>query len=230
MNSALKSFAGAVGHDHVWRQLRAKPSVGKLRPVLFLDRDGVVVEEVNYLHRIADVKFIDGVVETVIAARLSGWRVAMVTNQAGIGRGFYGWDEFALVNQFILDWLDSRCASIDAVLACPHHPEGTGVYGHPDHPMRKPNPGMLLSAAEMLNGDLANSLIVGDTVADIQAGKRAGLLHGFHVLTGHGLRYRSESEALTTSDFAVHVIADLGEDDLRRTLLSAVGNVLEGIE
>lgn len=218
MNGMVENHAAFVGRDHVWRQLRAKPAFSERRPIFFLDRDGVVVEEVNYLHRIADVRFIAGIAETVVAARQAGWRVAMVTNQAGIGRGYYDWEEFATVNRFILDWLDTRGAVIDAVLATPHHPEGNSPYGHPDHPMRKPNPGMLLAAAEMLNGDPTNSLIVGDNAADLLAGQRAGLRQGFQVLTGHGLRYRAESEALAASDFAVHVIADAGDAGLRRAL------------
>lgn len=223
MISSVENPAAFVGQDRVWRQLRTTPASSELRPILFLDRDGVVVEEVNYLHRIEDVRFVDGVAKTIVAFRQSGWLVAVVTNQAGIGHGYYGWDEFAAVNEFILNWLDHRGAVLDAVLSVPHHPEGLGVYRHPNHPMRKPNPGMLLTAAEMLNGDLTKSLIVGDNAADLLAGQRAGLRQGFAVLTGHGPRYRVASEALASPRFAVNVVANAGDPGLLRVLKANCG-------
>lgn len=213
----LKSF---IGQDQIWRQLRTMILFEELRPVLFLDRDGVVVEEVDYLHRVADVRFIKGIVDTVVVARQAGWRIAMVTNQAGIARGIYDWGEFAVVNEYILAWLDSKGAIVDVVLATPHHPEGLGIYQHTDHPMRKPNPGMLLDATKILNGDVERSLIVGDNVSDLMAGQRAGLRQGFAVMTGHGSRYRQESEALASSVFSVCVIDDVGDANLRHVLAS----------
>jgi len=216
MNIEAKNLKLFVGLDHIWRQSRTKSQFSELKPILFLDRDGVIVDEVNYLHRISDVKFIAGVAETVVIARQAGWRIAMITNQAGIGRGYYSWDEFAIVNQFILECLDSQGAIIDAVLATPHHSEGINAYKHPNHIMRKPNPGMLLETAEMLKGDLNNSLIVGDNVTDLLAGQRANLKQGFHVLTGHGTNYQVESESLMTSDFNVQVISDISDKRLRQ--------------
>lgn len=207
-----------VRPDLVWVQARHGFVDKSPAPVLFLDRDGVIVEEVNYLHRVEDVRFIDGVAENIAAARRRGWRVAMVTNQAGIGRGYYRWEQFAEVNAFILDWLDGQGALIDVVLAAPYHPEGLAAYRHPDHPMRKPNPGMLLAVADMLKVDLANSVIVGDNVTDLMAGKRAGLGRGVAVLTGHGGSYRTEAVALASDQFAVSILPSAGDAGLQCVL------------
>ncbi len=200
-----------VGPDLIWRQWRTAFLGSELRPILFLDRDGVLVDEVEYLHRIEDVHFIEGVEATVRAAREQGWRVAVVTNQAGIGRNYFSWKDFAAVNEYMLNWLDERGAVVDAVVATPHHSDGLGKYRHPDHPMRKPNPGMFQMVAEMLKGDLQSSLIVGDNVADLLAGKRSGLRRGFAVLTGHGPRYRAECEAISSPFFTVTVVANAAD-------------------
>lgn len=227
MISATEVHARFVGTDHVWRQWRTQPTGAARRPILFLDRDGVMVDEVNYLHRIEDIHFIEGAAETVATFKRAGWAVVIVTNQAGIGRGYYGWGEFGAVNDFILRWLDSRGAAVDAVLAVPHHPDGVDDYRHPSHPMRKPNPGMLLDVAEVLNGDLSRSMIVGDHATDLLAGQRAGLYRGFAVLTGHGKKHRLESEALSSPQFSVQVIRDIGDEVLLSVLESSV--VMEGV-
>lgn len=161
-------------------------------PCLFLDRDGVLVEETNYLHRIEDVVLIPSVVEGVAKANSLGLAVAMVTNQAGIGRGYYEWREFELVQQHILDACASVGARFDLILACAYHAEGIPPYKHEAHLWRKPAPGMLLEAARVLGVDLSTSHIVGDTLADLAAGAQAGLPGGTLVLTGHGEREWSE--------------------------------------
>lgn len=215
---AENESAPFVREDGCWVQSRLLFEPSQLAPILFLDRDGVVVEEVNYLHRIEDVRFLSGVVELITLARAAGWRVALVTNQAGIGRGYYCWDEFAAVNEYILSALDHQGAFIDAVLAVPHHPEGLDVFRHPDHPMRKPNPGMLLAAGLILKGDFSRSIIVGDNTSDLLAGQRAGLRRGFAVLSGHGQRYREESEQLNSSNFSVRVVEDVGAPEILNAL------------
>lgn len=207
-------FASFFRDDGCWVQSRILCEFSQCAPILFLDRDGVVVEEVNYLHRIEDVRFVSGVAKLIRLARKAGYRVAVVTNQAGIGRGYYGWEEFAMVNEYMLSSLDQQGAFIDAVLAAPHHPKGHGEFRHPDHPMRKPNPGMLFSAEQMLNGDLSRSIIVGDNASDLLAGQRAGLRQGFAVLSGHGQRFREESERLHSAKFSVQVVSHVGADEI----------------
>lgn len=158
------------------------------KPCLFLDRDGVLVEETHYLHRIEDVVLISGVAEAIANANALGVPVVMVTNQAGIGRGYYSWRDFERVQQHIIEACASVGARWDMVLACAYHGEGIAPYRLDGHSWRKPQPGMLLEAARVLKIDVSRSHIVGDTLADLQAGVEAGLSGGTLVMTGHGER------------------------------------------
>jgi D-glycero-D-manno-heptose 1,7-bisphosphate phosphatase len=188
--------------DDIWCQVFAERRGDGRRPALFLDRDGVIVEEVLYLHRVEDVAILPGAAEAIAAANQRGWLVVVVTNQAGIAHGYYGWKEFEAVQEAILTDLERLGARIDAVLACPHHPA---------HPARKPQPGMLLRAAEALSIDLAQSWIVGDKASDLLAGRAAGLKGGILVMTGHGPAHQDAATALRTPEFEVHVASAIGE-------------------
>lgn len=158
------------------------------KPCLFLDRDGVSVEETNYLHRTQDVMLIGGVAEAVARTNKMGIAVVMVTNQAGIGRGYYNWPQFVIVQDYILGQGRQHGAHYDMVLACAYHAEGIAPYDRDGHLWRKPGPGMLQEAARILGVDLSLSHIVGDTLTDLAAGARAGLPGGTLVATGHGER------------------------------------------
>jgi D-glycero-D-manno-heptose 1,7-bisphosphate phosphatase len=158
------------------------------RGALFLDRDGVIVEETNYLHRPDDIRMIHGVAEAIAVANRAGIPVVIVTNQAGIGRGYYQWADFHAVQQHIAGQLESAEAKADMVLACAYHADACGEYRWADHPWRKPRPGMLIEAAKELGIDLSSSFIVGDCLSDMQAGAQAGLRSGAIVRTGHGHR------------------------------------------
>ncbi len=186
MTPAFPPDGAWIDDEDVWNQVLDDRRRG--RPALFLDRDGVILAEVGYLHEPDRVELIPGAADAIRRANAAGLAVVAVTNQAGIGRGMYGWPEFLATQQRMLDVLDRRGARIDAVFACPHHADGVGRYRHPSHPARKPNPGMLLRAAEGLGLDLAASWIVGDRASDLGAGRRAGLAGGLHVITGHGAR------------------------------------------
>jgi D-glycero-D-manno-heptose 1,7-bisphosphate phosphatase len=157
------------------------------RPCLFLDRDGVIVEQCHYLHKAEDVALFDGVAEAIAKANRAGVPVAIATNQAGIGRGYYDWSAFAEVQKVIIDRLAEKAATVDLVLACAYHEEGMGPFKVANHPWRKPNCGMLHEAQRVLGIDLQHSFIVGDTVSDLKAGIAAGLCRGALTLTGHGL-------------------------------------------
>lgn len=156
------------------------------RPALFLDRDGVIVEDTHYLSDISQVSFLPGAVEALKILRESGIPVVVVTNQAGIGRGYYGWQDFMAVQDYINDYVREGGGFIAACAACPYHPEGQTPYCHKNHPFRKPNPGMLLWARESAHIDLGKSWIVGDKLSDLQSGALAGLAGLVHVATGHG--------------------------------------------
>ena len=172
---------------------------------MFLDRDGVVVEEVDYLCRVEDIAMIPGAADVIGAANRLGIPVTLVTNQSGIGQGRYGWNDFIAVQQAIVLLLEAAGARLDAIYACPHHPDGKGEFLHPDHPARKPNPGMILRAAADLDLDLQKSWLVGDKTVDIEAARRAGLAGALQVMTGYGAAQWKHSTALTTANFEVRL-------------------------
>jgi D-glycero-D-manno-heptose 1,7-bisphosphate phosphatase len=188
-----------IARDGVWCEAPVAARGGG--PALFLDRDGVVVEEVGYLGRVEDVALIPGAAAVIAAANARRIPVVLVSNQAGIGRGYFGWREFAAVQATIVRALATAGARIDAVYACPHHPRGTNGYAHPDHPARKPNPGMILRAATDLAIALDRSWLVGDKAIDVEAARRAGLAGALHVLTGHGPGERAGATALAAPGF-----------------------------
>jgi D-glycero-D-manno-heptose 1,7-bisphosphate phosphatase len=150
-------------------------------PALFLDRDGTINVDTGYPGDPADIVLRDDIVPVIEAANRSMFPVVVVTNQSGIARGYYGWNDFAVVNGRLLALLRERGGFVDMVVACAYHEAGNGLLAIPDHPMRKPNPGMLHKAANRLGLDLTRSLIVGDKPADMDAGQRAGLSRGWLV-------------------------------------------------
>jgi len=199
-----------LGEDLLWRDVRLKPFADPV-PALFLDRDGVIIEEKEYICDPNQVELLPGVPELIGAARSLGFAVIEVTNQAGIGRGYFGWREFVQVEDRISQLLAACGLSIDAIFACPFHPEGQPPYGNASHPWRKPNPGMLLEAARRLNLSLPRSILVGDNVTDQEAARGAGLAHGILVLAGHGQVYREASLQVATMNFSVHVVKTPGD-------------------
>jgi len=142
---------------------------------LFLDRDGVINIDHGYVFRIEDFKFVDGIFEFTQAAIAKGYSIFVVTNQAGIGRGYYGISDF----EFLTDWMckkfDDQGVLISEVFFSPYHPiHGKGIYKKDDM-SRKPNPGMIQQAASKFNIDLSQSVLIGDKKSDIQAGHNAGI-------------------------------------------------------
>ena len=149
---------------------------------LFLDRDGVINVEKNYVYRIEDFEFVDGVFDLCAVAQKAGFRLVVVTNQAGIGRGFYSEDDFHKLNDWMIEQFHTRSIAIDRVYFCPFHPvHGIGKYKR-DSSDRKPGPGMILRASTDLDLDLDQSILVGDKQTDIEAGIAAGVRH--NVLVG----------------------------------------------
>lgn len=186
--------------------------VGKRPRALFLDRDGVIVEDVHFLERPEDVRLIPGAAAAIAACNRAGLAVVVVTNQSGIARGLYTWREFAQVQEAIVRALGCEGASVDAVLACGYHADGQGPLRLADHDWRKPRPGMLLAAADRMGLDLAQAWIVGDRADDLAAGRAAGLAGGTLVATGYGATARERALALACgSRFVVRLAADLAE-------------------
>jgi D-glycero-D-manno-heptose 1,7-bisphosphate phosphatase len=142
---------------------------------LFLDRDGVINVEEGYVHSREAFSFQEGIFELCRAAQKLGYILVVVTNQAGIARGYYGESEFLELTQWMVREFADQQVQVARVYYCPYHPvHGIGEYKC-DSPDRKPNPGMLLQAQADLDLDLASSVIIGDKLSDVWAGKRAGI-------------------------------------------------------
>ena len=144
---------------------------------LILDRDGVINVDIDYLYRVEDVVFVDGIFPLLRAAKAAGFALAIATNQSGIGRGLYSEAQFQTLMLWIRNQMASQGASIDAVYFCPHHPtEGLGAY-RCDCDCRKPKPGMFNQAIAELALDPARSWTIGDNWRDLEAGEAAGIAH-----------------------------------------------------
>lgn len=145
------------------------------RPAAFLDRDGVVNQDRGYTHRPEDLVFVDGAPEAIRALNDAGFRVIVVSNQAGVARGFYSEEAVEVFHRAISDQLARRGAFIDHFYYCPFHPEGTVERYARAHGDRKPEPGMLLKAFEAFAIDRERSFLVGDMATDVEAARRAGI-------------------------------------------------------
>ena len=151
------------------------------KAALFLDRDGVINIDHGYVFRPIDFHFIEGIFELVAVANRLGYLVVVVTNQAGIGRGYYSEADFHTLTDWMREQFARQGAQIDAVYFSPNHPEhGIGNYRH-ESVFRKPGPGMFFQAAEELGIDLSSSIMVGDKLSDMLAAEAAGVLHRFLV-------------------------------------------------
>jgi D-glycero-D-manno-heptose 1,7-bisphosphate phosphatase len=175
------------------------------RNAVFLDRDGTINVEKDYLWRVEDFAFIDGAPQAIRRLNDAGFLVIVVTNQSGVARGLYRPEDVDRLHDHIRRRLDSLGARIDAFYICPHHPiEGIGRY-RTECDCRKGAPGMLLQASADFGIELATSWIVGDKLADVEAGSRAGC-RPILVRTGYG---EAEKDRLGVYGESTTVVADL---------------------
>lgn len=145
------------------------------RPALFLDRDGVINVDHGYVHRPKEFEFVEGIFELVATANGAGYLVVVVTNQAGIGRGFYSEEQFYALTDWMKTKFSERGGQIDSEYFTPHRPtEGLGIYRQ-DCECRKPAPGMIFAAMRDFDIDLSKSILVGDALKDVQAADAAGI-------------------------------------------------------
>lgn len=179
-----------------------------MRRCVFLDRDGVINEEVDYLHDPDRVVLVAGAAEAIAALRRAGLAVVVVTNQAGIARGMYTERELAAVTARIDALLARAGARLDGTYFCPHHPEaGVGPYKIACR-CRKPGSGMLEQAAAELGLELARSAIVGDKASDLEAGRAAGCA-AVLVRSGYGAREEAKLAAAGRAGLADAVFDSL---------------------
>jgi D,D-heptose 1,7-bisphosphate phosphatase len=152
---------------------------------VFLDRDGTINEEVGYLDSLDKLRVIPSAYEAIRLINVSGMKALVITNQAGVAKGFFTEEFVNLINERLQADLLRMGASIDKFYYCPHHPtEGIGIYLR-ECSCRKPAPGMLLNAAQELNIDLTQSYLIGDRFRDMEAGRKVGV-RGILVKTGFG--------------------------------------------
>ncbi|MCK4265094.1 HAD family hydrolase [Candidatus Babeliales bacterium] len=146
-----------------------------MKKAIFLDRDGTLIEDVKYLSSLNQIKIIPKMIEFCKRWQSMGYELFVITNQSGVARGYFD-EEFVQETHKVLNkMLLEKNINVKAFYYCPHHPE-FGTLGHykKECECRKPNPGMLLSAAKEFNIDLKTSLMIGDSAHDVLAGKRAG--------------------------------------------------------
>ena len=152
---------------------------------IFLDRDGTINEEVDYVSLPDDLQLIPGSGDAIRQANELGFKVVVITNQSGIARGLFTEDDLAKVHHALTIKLQQHNAHIDAIYYCPHHPEFGNDQYKIDCDCRKPNTGMILRGAQKFNLDLKKSFVIGDRMIDMQTGNTVGATT-ILVLTGYG--------------------------------------------
>lgn len=144
-------------------------------PTLFLDRDGVLIEDVGYPTTPADVHWIPGVFDALRTLKGAGFRLIVVTNQSAIARGFASFQQVVETQRFISEQFATQGCKFDAVYVAPTHPEGSVWPFARTSTWRKPEPGMLRQAIHDFGIDVTRAAIVGDSSRDIEAGRACGL-------------------------------------------------------
>ena len=162
--------------------------------VCFLDRDGVLIEEVNYLQSPDQICILPGVIEALQLLKDNNYKIIVITNQAGVARGYFKEDVIPKIHKEIDERLKRYNLKIDKYYYCPHHPEGTIAKYAINCDCRKPMPGMILQAQKDFNLDLNNSFLIGDKISDLLAAKNADC-KGLLVETGHGKDHKKEAIA-----------------------------------
>ncbi len=180
-----------------------------MKPAVFLDRDGTVIEEVGYLNRLDRVSFFPWSVDAVRVLGDAGLRVVVVTNQAGVARGYFD-EQFVRATHALIDErMRNGRARIDGYYYCPHHPDGRVASYRAECDCRKPKPGMILRAARELDIDVARSFVVGDRWLDVEMGRAAGATTVL-VKTGYGLEDDDRPDGLEADRVADNLMDAAG--------------------
>jgi D-glycero-D-manno-heptose 1,7-bisphosphate phosphatase len=168
---------------------------------VILDRDGTLIVEKHYLSRPEQVEIIPGAAEGLKRLRSLGYGAIIVTNQSGIGRGYFGWNEVNAVHRLLTERLEADGAIIDAIYVCPHRPAD-------DCPCRKPRPGLIVRAAQDLGFDPAESFVIGDKECDVALGRAVGA-YACLVETGYGKQQLADG--IAHPDFVARDVAVAAE-------------------
>jgi D-glycero-D-manno-heptose 1,7-bisphosphate phosphatase len=170
----------------------------------FLDRDGVINEERNFVHRVEDFRFLPGVMEACREFVRAGYLLVIVTNQSGIARGYYDTRDYERLTAWMKERFVEAGAPLTAVYHCPHHPEAAVPSLRLACDCRKPAPGLILQATRELDIDLGRSFLVGDKISDIEAGRAAGVGKCFLMREPH-----SAPPEPNSADAVIHSLAEV---------------------
>jgi D-glycero-D-manno-heptose 1,7-bisphosphate phosphatase len=157
---------------------------------IFLDRDGVINKEVEYLFKIADFKFIEGVFDACLYFQHLDYKIIIISNQSGIARGYFSTRDYLELTKWMLDQFNIKGISILDILYCPHGPESTCNC-------RKPKPGMLIEAKNKYNISMKDSWMIGDKETDIEAANLAGITNTILVRSGHLIEESNSNSKFT---------------------------------
>ncbi len=178
---------GGIAEDYTWvRLLKKEHSLGlRSLPALFLDRDGVINKEKDFITHPDLLELEEGIVALIRYYNQKSWPVIVVTNQSGIAKQKITWATYWNIEDRLIEMLSAEGAFIDLILASPCHPEGVEPYNGLLLPSRKPEAGMIEKACEIFNIDRKDSIIVGDRLRDLQAGNKGRIAFGIFVFSGH---------------------------------------------
>lgn len=191
------------------------------RRAIFMDRDGTVCEEVGYVNHVSRLRLLPRSAEAIRLANDAGFQTVVVTNQAGVARGYFTEDRVEEAHDRMRQLLGEAGARVDGIYYCPHHPEVGGPRYRRDCDCRKPRTGMFVRARDEMGIDLASSYVVGDSTRDIEAGSRIGATTVL-VLTGYGrgeLEHQSAGWAIhptRTSEDLLDAVRWILEREVRR--------------
>ena len=167
---------------------------------IFIDRDGVINEDPGYVHKVEDFRFIPKAVNALKLLSQKGFKLIIITNQSGIGRGYYTKEDFLKFNNYLINELSKNKIRIERTYYCPHHPDESCNC-------RKPGTRHIEEAKKEFNIDLKRSYVIGDHPGDIGMGKKAGCKTAY-VLTGHGKKHK---ESMKEADFTAKDIYEAAE-------------------
>lgn len=172
--------------------------ITSMHPAIFIDRDGVIIENrPTYVRSLSEISFFSQALQGLAQASSSPYKFVLVTNQAGVGKGLIPLEIAEEINRRVVAEVEKTGGRIDGVFMCPHKPEdGCNC--------RKPCPGLLLQAAQALSIDLSKSVIIGDSLTDLRAGRLAGVQRVALVRTGRGSQQAQAPEAIELQPFAVY--------------------------
>jgi len=176
-----------------------------MHKALFLDRDGVINKNYGYVYSKENFDFFDGIFDLCRKATEEGYKIFIITNQSGIGRGYYALEDFMTLTSWMCDQFNEQGILIDKVYFSPYHVDAAIPEYKGDHFTRKPNPGMILQAQKEFDIDLDLSIIVGDSISDVEAGIAAGI--------GLRIQYDIASDVartmISSKDFKVNCLSEI---------------------